>query len=857
MLDKFRTQKIIWDKANGEIFEKVEAHSGDSNGRKLTVQVLNNGMIENLTDCTLSLAWQTKDKAHFGLDAFTAVDIEHGIFEIYYTRGMLSNVGELRASFVLMDSKSRIESKGFTIEVLKSNVDDDAVQSDNSFTALTEALIKVSKYQDQIDDIKEDIINQGNALISTEQEKLDNLYTEKESKLDTLHQDKLNALNSLYNTEKAELDALEQDYADRATNLETTYAPRLTAVENMEIGGRNYISNTDRVLTLDSPDTFRQVSLGNSSISSDFMDVAEGKEVVLSIEARSTGYTRGTTNPWIGIEFSYVDAEGNVGYGACTMTTLLSDDGNWRRYATKIRVAEGLTSVRSRIAWLIRDIKGYVQTRRPKLEIGNKATDWTPAPEDIQAEINKKANNDDFNTHLADYAKHSARIYNAANYGLDGEGINAAITDAYNNGGGTVIIDGIFNVDDENIILKPNVSLVGLPGNKINLTNRVILTDGQPYEFNCVIEGLNLGHEDTISLDSPIEIVGLDAANKCSNVIIRDNVIKCDERGVNGIKTDYAEKIEIYNNAIYDTGQGCGILIKDSLNVDVYNNKVYNSGRAGIQVFANCEYIRIHDNYVYSWMLRREILDGGIDSYGPYNSHISVYNNIVDTGTEQAMGGARNHTLIRMQGVHGCYVKNNILIVQSPTVDQVMRLTNRDESEISDGVVFEGNEIYLKTDAQYIFRGHNTKDWTIRNNKVYSLGGVCSVHIIEVRNDIEELLIDGNEFKDDLTKALISVYHTGVKLSNLRIINNTFINQSNRLAILNNIDYPVDTLMICNNRIETSLGDAIYIYPGIGKLMITNNYVQCGSGGTPIAKKGTLGEGNEIIENNFEVVSSS
>lgn len=468
-----------------------------------------------------------------------------------------------------------------------------------------------------------------------------------------------------------------------------------------------------------------------------------------------------------------------------------------------------------------------------------------------------KAHDDALAT-LADYAKHSARIYNAANYGLDGVGINAAITDAYNNGGGTVIIDGVFNVNDENIILKSNVSLVGLPGNKINLTNRVILTDGQPYEFNCVIEGLNLEfHEDNIALSSPIEIVGLDAANRCSNIIIRNNVIKCNEKGNNGINIRYAEKIDIYNNAIYDSGQGCGILINDSSNVDVYNNKVYNSGRAGIQVFANCEYIRIHDNYVYGWMLRREITDSGIDSYGPYNSYISIYNNIVDTGTEPAMGGARNHILIRMQGVHGCFVKNNILIVQSPTVDQVMRVSERDTSEISEGVVFEGNEIYLKTDAVYIFRGEHTKDWTIRNNKVYSLGGVCLGHVIEVRNDIEELLIDGNVFKDDLTKPLITVYHTGVKLSNLRIVNNTFINQSFRLMSLLNIDYPVDTLMICNNRIETSFEEAIYIYPGIGKLMVTNNYVQCGAGGTPIKNKGTLGEGNEIIENNFEVVSSS
>jgi len=60
--------------------------------------------------------------------------------------------------------------------------------------------------------------------------------------------------------------------------------------------------------------------------------------------------------------------------------------------------------------------------------------------------------------------------------------------------------------------------------------------------------------------------------------------------------------------------------------------------------------------------------------------------------------------------------------------------------------------------------------------------------------------------------------------------------------------------MICNNRIITSYNQAIRVWPDIGKLMITNNYIQCRSGGTPIANKGTLGGGNEIIENNFEVV---
>ena len=192
MLNEFRSQKITWDKANNNVYEKIEAHAGDSNGRKLVVQVINSGVVEDLTGASLSLAWKGWDNV--GLDAFTDVDLEKGLFEIYYTTEMLANVGILKASLVLVDSKGRIESKSFDIHVNKSNVDDEAVQSENSFTALTEALVKVSQYQAEIDDIKQDIVNQGETLIT-------------------------------------QLEDLEQDYQDRARILEETYAPRLTSAE--------------------------------------------------------------------------------------------------------------------------------------------------------------------------------------------------------------------------------------------------------------------------------------------------------------------------------------------------------------------------------------------------------------------------------------------------------------------------------------------------------------------------------------------------------------------------------------------------------------------------------------------------
>lgn len=200
VLNDFRSQVIEWDKATGVIYESISASKGDSNGRKLIVHVLNEREEEDLTGSVLSLAWHLKENQ--GLDAFVPIDATKGIFEIYYTTGMLSNIGTLTASLVLVTPDGRIESKPFKIFVQESVVDDTAVQSQDSFTALTQALVRVS-----------DVITSFEAL----------------------HTEKGNLMDGLYIDKKSDIEALELDYQNRAQTLETTYAPRLTGVEG-EIG---------------------------------------------------------------------------------------------------------------------------------------------------------------------------------------------------------------------------------------------------------------------------------------------------------------------------------------------------------------------------------------------------------------------------------------------------------------------------------------------------------------------------------------------------------------------------------------------------------------------------------------------
>lgn len=164
-LDNFRSQKIFWDRANKKIFETVEANAGDSNGRKLVVQVINQEVTESLSGTTLSLGWKSRNGAK-GLDAFNVVDASKGIFEIYYTTEMLSNIGNLEASLILINSTGRIESSTFTISVRPSTVDDESVESENSFTALTEALVKVndleSNYAPRLNEVTAQLAQSAN-----------------------------------------------------------------------------------------------------------------------------------------------------------------------------------------------------------------------------------------------------------------------------------------------------------------------------------------------------------------------------------------------------------------------------------------------------------------------------------------------------------------------------------------------------------------------------------------------------------------------------------------------------------------------------------------------------------------------
>lgn len=155
--------------------------------------------------------------------------------------------------------------------------------------------------------------------------------------------------------------ALEQ--ANSALSSAKSYAD--SAVDNIEVGGRNLLVQkniTQGYLSTDGKGSF--IGSGGGDQTSDWIDVSGNKYITITLYEDFTN----TNNSGRYCEY---DADKNcintVGYNPRQKSSIIIELKSNTKY---IRV----TAIECK-------------TRRYKIEKGNKATDWTPAPEDTQSQI--------------------------------------------------------------------------------------------------------------------------------------------------------------------------------------------------------------------------------------------------------------------------------------------------------------------------------------------------------------------------------------------------------------------------------------------------------------------------------------
>lgn len=155
-IDKLKSVDIIISKITEDLIPQQTVIQGERSGRSLVLQITNGGEIVDQTGTSVNLGWSHTSAKNSdgellqGLDAFKPLDIKKGIFELEYPSGMLVP-GIVNATIQIITSTSDTRSNVFKIKIEDAPFDDEAAESDNSFTALQDALSKATSISSKAD----------------------------------------------------------------------------------------------------------------------------------------------------------------------------------------------------------------------------------------------------------------------------------------------------------------------------------------------------------------------------------------------------------------------------------------------------------------------------------------------------------------------------------------------------------------------------------------------------------------------------------------------------------------------------------------------------------------------------------
>lgn len=164
---------------------------------------------------------------------------------------------------------------------------------------------------------------------------------------------------------------------NKAQNAQNTANSANSKIDNLEIGGRNLIVNNNTVNGWVNRNG--TVISSNDYKATDYIPVAPGDTITFQL------WTPSSVQSWI--DDTYFDSDKNyvIGYNGVYIRS--------NHIIKTYTVPKGAAYVRMSYAWAT----GY----KVKLEKGNKATDWTPAPEDVDSAINAKISSVDVEYYLS------------------------------------------------------------------------------------------------------------------------------------------------------------------------------------------------------------------------------------------------------------------------------------------------------------------------------------------------------------------------------------------------------------------------------------------------------------------------
>lgn len=200
---------------------------------------------------------------------------------------------------------------------------------------------------------------------------------------------------------QANVTALTADLSGFKTTVSQTYTSK-TEFNNLQIGGRNLLSNTadltkwhkEASITVakDSNDYFKVSTTNTSSWWSAYWYISSDKsEQTYTL----SGYNKKGTKVGHVVVRYYKSGANNI---------LLQKDVSEGHFSIKFTVPSGTETITVYLGLKPTASGDYTYYKHPKLELGDKATDWTPAPEDTDEKFTQYSTTTQMNSAITQSA---------------------------------------------------------------------------------------------------------------------------------------------------------------------------------------------------------------------------------------------------------------------------------------------------------------------------------------------------------------------------------------------------------------------------------------------------------------------
>ncbi|MGM0199647.1 SGNH/GDSL hydrolase family protein [Enterococcus sp. DIV1314a] len=192
-LNQFRNVDVVLDKANDNIIQKQFVSAGDKDGRSLTAQLTDNGVIGEIIGAAMNLYWHNQASGLTDLSAFSVVDRATSVFKIDYPQNMLTP-GKVTAYIQILHGGKVTHTKPFEITVQNLAGTTRGVLATAEYGALVTTLAKANEFSAQLAQTE----NQINQLtdVKADKSEVNSLATAKADKISLQNTDNTVALKA-------------------------------------------------------------------------------------------------------------------------------------------------------------------------------------------------------------------------------------------------------------------------------------------------------------------------------------------------------------------------------------------------------------------------------------------------------------------------------------------------------------------------------------------------------------------------------------------------------------------------------------------------------------------------------------